>query len=616
MDAKQFQEMFLREIFRLHGLLRDIITDRGSIFTSDLWKETTKRIGIERRLSTAFYLQTDGQTERTNSTLEQYLRAYVNYQQDDWKELLPMAEFAYNNGYQESTKHTPFFANYGTNPKYQAIGHLIQEKMTSPEDMSQLHDTLQAEMTEAQMRHKEYYDAQRRPDPNIQQGDMVWLLPRNIRTTRPCKKLDYKKIGPFKILATIGTSAYKLDLPASMRIHNTLHISLLELYNDNKLPSQRSEPPPPILIEGEAEYELEEVIDAPLHYNKLQYRAKWTGYSPEQDKTWYPADNFENADLAKRNFHSRYPAKPHLDQARGTGERRRARLCFADTEPGRSPSTPIEDTNPAGKLGNYYRLAGNDPTSPPYRSPSAWEEAALRQKEHDALYWTGCYNDNCWVHDSEKVARGWYTKKSSATQSGWNQPYETKGPAPEEVHAVQISKNQQRKARHSTRDWKECFNDKCPTHVQYKVHAGYYPQKDGTKKDLSHWHRYHRDPKFRVGRKGVVGTPQEREGSEKTQPDIEALHKQIRQQLDGRERSLKNEDDYRRKVADQQAEIKRLQEDIKGLRRTVAGSGLSLGRSKREVDDGRKGNQELARRNHELKKELRRAGRNLLDLGN
>ena len=149
MDAKQFLATFLKDIFRLHGLPRDIITDRGSIFTSDLWKETTKRLGIERRLSTAFHPQ----RERTNSTLEQYLRAYVNYQQDDWKELLPMTEFAYNHGYQESTKHTRFFANYGTNHQYQAIGHLIQGRTTSPEDMSQLDDTLQAQMTEAQMRH-------------------------------------------------------------------------------------------------------------------------------------------------------------------------------------------------------------------------------------------------------------------------------------------------------------------------------------------------------------------------------------------------------------------------------------------------------------------------------
>ena len=78
----------------IHGLPRGIITDRGSIITSDLWKETTKKLGIERRLSTAFHPQTDGETELTNSTLEQYLRAYVNYQQDNWKEPLPMAEFA------------------------------------------------------------------------------------------------------------------------------------------------------------------------------------------------------------------------------------------------------------------------------------------------------------------------------------------------------------------------------------------------------------------------------------------------------------------------------------------------------------------------------------------
>jgi len=276
-----------------------------------------------------------------------------------------MAEFTYNNGYQESTKHTPFFANYGTNPEYQAIGHLIQGKTTSPEDMSQLHDTRQAEITEAQIRHKEYYEAQRKPDPNIQQGDMVWLLPRNIRTTRPCRKLDYKKIGPFKILARIGTSAYKLDLPASITIHNTFHISLHELYNDNKLPSQRSDTPLPIIIEGEREYELEEILDSRLHYNKLQYRAKWTRYSPEDDKTWYAGEIFENADLAKRNFHSRYPNKLNLVQIRGTGERRRACLRIADTEPGRSHSTLIEDTNPAGKLGNHDRFAGDDADRPP-----------------------------------------------------------------------------------------------------------------------------------------------------------------------------------------------------------------------------------------------------------
>jgi len=193
MNARQFAKSFIKEIFRLHGLPKDIITDRGTIFTSDLWKETTKLLGIERRLSTAFHPQTDGQTERTNATLEQYLRAYSNYPQDNWCELLPTAEFAYNNGYQETIKHTPFFANYGINPEYEAIEHMMQGNDTPLEEMSQLHHVVRVEMSEAQIRQKDYYDQHRKPDPNLKSGDMVWLLTRNIRTTRPCKSLTTRK---------------------------------------------------------------------------------------------------------------------------------------------------------------------------------------------------------------------------------------------------------------------------------------------------------------------------------------------------------------------------------------------------------------------------------------
>jgi len=78
---------------------------------------------------------------------------------------------------------------------------------------------------------------------NLQSGDMVLWLPQNIKTTRPSKKLDYKKIGPFKILAKIGTSAYKLAIPPSMAIHNTFHISLLESYQDNRFPHRSKNHP-------------------------------------------------------------------------------------------------------------------------------------------------------------------------------------------------------------------------------------------------------------------------------------------------------------------------------------------------------------------------------------
>ena len=307
MTARQFIRLFTKNVFRLHGMPKDITTDRGYIFTLEKWKEITQEWDIKRNLSTAFHPETDGQTERTNAILEQFLRAYVNYQQDDWTELLPYAEFAYNNSRQETIGRSPFYANYGHNPVYESTGHMIPEKSIQPEGMSQLHKVLKAGITEAQMSYKEYAYRHRKPDPNWNQGDKVWLIPRNIQTMRPAKKLDYKKLGPFRILAKIGTKAYKLDLPDSMKVHPTFHVSLLETYQDNPLPSQVKPPPPPIEIDGNEEYELEEILDSRYRYKKLQYSAKWKGYTAEHDQEWYPADNFNKAELAVQQFHERYP---------------------------------------------------------------------------------------------------------------------------------------------------------------------------------------------------------------------------------------------------------------------------------------------------------------------
>ena len=141
---------------------------------------------------------------------------------------------------------------------------------------------------------------------------MVWFLPSNVKTTRPSKKLDYKKMEPFKIIQDVGTSSYKLDPRASMTIHNTFHISLLELYEDKKFPSQIQTPPPSIEIEGEPEYELEEIIDSGHSRDNLQYHTKWTSYSPKHDRTRYSAENFSNARIAIEQFHSQYTRKPRM----------------------------------------------------------------------------------------------------------------------------------------------------------------------------------------------------------------------------------------------------------------------------------------------------------------
>jgi hypothetical protein len=133
----------------------DIVSDRGSIFTSEFWKKAKEGWHIQRKLSTAFHPQTDGQTERTNTIMEQYLRAYVNYQQDDWTDKVPRAEFVYNNAKQETIKESPFYANYGYNPDHESLrqtttsddqADVTQEK-SHTEELRQLHESLGQEMT-------------------------------------------------------------------------------------------------------------------------------------------------------------------------------------------------------------------------------------------------------------------------------------------------------------------------------------------------------------------------------------------------------------------------------------------------------------------------------------
>ena len=96
-DTSGLAEVIIDVVMQHHGLPNSIISDRGLVFTWQFSSSFCYFLGIKQRLSTAFYSRTDGQTERQNSTIEAYLQAFVNYKQNDWAKLLPMAKFAYNN---------------------------------------------------------------------------------------------------------------------------------------------------------------------------------------------------------------------------------------------------------------------------------------------------------------------------------------------------------------------------------------------------------------------------------------------------------------------------------------------------------------------------------------
>jgi transposase InsO family protein len=112
-DAKDLAEIILERLSGNYGMPRNIISDRGSVFTSKFWSTLCFYLGARRRLSTAFHPQTDGQTERQNQTLEHFLRCFVNFEQDDWARWLPLAQFTYNHSIHSSTGVSPAEALMG-----------------------------------------------------------------------------------------------------------------------------------------------------------------------------------------------------------------------------------------------------------------------------------------------------------------------------------------------------------------------------------------------------------------------------------------------------------------------------------------------------------------------
>ena len=140
-------------------------------------------------------------------------------------------------------------------------------------------------------------------------GDRVWLLRRHIKTTRPCDKLDYRRLGPFRINGKINDVTFCLDLPPQLRIHPVFHSSLLEPYQDSTVPGRIKPPPPPIELEGGLEYEVAAILQSNIVRNKLYYLVDWLGYSPSE-RTWEPIENVNNARALLDDFHRQYPDKP------------------------------------------------------------------------------------------------------------------------------------------------------------------------------------------------------------------------------------------------------------------------------------------------------------------
>ncbi|QRW16667.1 Retrotransposable element Tf2 protein [Rhizoctonia solani] len=157
---------------------------------------------------------------------------------------------------------------------------------------------------------KYFYDQKHRKEEEIQVGDKVWLSHQNISTNRPSIKLSHKKLGPYLVIEKIGSHAYKLQLPHTMRIHPVFHINLLTKFHPDPHGRDPPQPAPIVTEEGEEEYKVEKILNSKWKGHskgrKLWYLVKWKGYD-EGSNLWEPVDNVANANKARKEFHEEYP---------------------------------------------------------------------------------------------------------------------------------------------------------------------------------------------------------------------------------------------------------------------------------------------------------------------
>jgi len=230
--SAELARLFVTHVFSKHRVPSHVTSDRSSEFVSHFFHSLGTTLDMRLHFTSGYHPEANGQAEQTNQTLEQYLRVYCNYQQNNWSELLPLAEFAYNNASSATTGVSPFFANKGYHPNL--LVYLERDIASSRTrdfvvDLDELQGTLKEEIVKAQMQYQPSTNSRQQQPPDFQVGQSVFVKSQYFQTTHPSKKLSEKYLGLYKIIAQPGTQSFTLRLPDTMRaVHPVFHVSMLE----------------------------------------------------------------------------------------------------------------------------------------------------------------------------------------------------------------------------------------------------------------------------------------------------------------------------------------------------------------------------------------------------
>ena len=299
MMAKGLARLFRDNVWKLHGLPESVISDRGPQFAVGLTKKLNKMLGIETKLSTAYHSETDGQMERTNQELKQYLRMYVNHRQNNWSEWLATAEFAINNKVHTATKMSLFQANYRREPR---MGFDIRKKERNEKaeefvrEMKERHEEARAVLVKSQEKMKRQADISRKEVEKYRVGDKVLISTKDFLMElmkRAMKKVTEKFIGPYVVRKIVSENAVELELLALLRIYLVVNMRRIVKYRE-QVEGQKKIPLPFVEVAGEKEYEVEEILDRQERRGKTKYLVKWKEYMAEENM-WEGVENLKKA---------------------------------------------------------------------------------------------------------------------------------------------------------------------------------------------------------------------------------------------------------------------------------------------------------------------------------
>ncbi|KAI2661335.1 Transposon Tf2-6 polyprotein [Labeo rohita] len=361
-SALETAETLCNWVFRLYGLPEDIVSDRGPQFTSRLWSNFFRLLGVNVSLTSGYHPQANGQVERLNQELIRFLRTYCQNRQEDWSRYLFWAEYAQNSIHKPSTNLTPFQCVLGFQPpmfpwsgepsELPAVDTWLRN---SEDTWNQAHVHLQR----AVRRNQTQADRRRRPNPAYEPGQWVWLSTRDLRLRQPCRKLSPRYVGPFKIIKQITPVSFRLDLPAEYRVSPTFHVSLFKPAGNPEgvedLDETAPQGPPPVVIGGEEVYRVNTLLDSRRRRGQLQYLVDWEDYGPEE-RSWVAAGDILDPSLIT-DFHTNHPDRPG---PRGRGVARRGGAL----SPPRSLWLP-----PTAASGSYHRTFSTTLPITPYLRP-------------------------------------------------------------------------------------------------------------------------------------------------------------------------------------------------------------------------------------------------------